>query len=222
MKRGLTILALGTILALSGCGNSNTATESTTEITTEQENSLNENTSNGKVLTVYFSWASNVENDDVDGISSASIVDGNYHLVADYVNNLVGGDVFEIKTDEKYPVDYNKTVDIAADEKKNDARPSLTSHIDNISDYDTIVLIYPNWWGTYPMAVATFLQEYDFNGKTILPLCTNEGSGMGSSEEDLSKLVTNANIKEGLAIRGGKVENSQKNIEQWLKDSGVL
>lgn len=222
MKKGLTILALGTILALSGCGNSSTTTESTTEITTEQESNLNENTASGKILTVYFSWASNVENDDVDGISSASIVDGNYHLVADYIKDLTGGDVFEIKTDEKYSADYNKTVDIAADEKKNDTRPSLTSHIDNISDYDTILLVYPNWWGTYPMPVATFLQEYDFNGKTILPLCTNEGSGMGSSEDDLSKLVTNANIKDWLAIRGRKVKNCKNDIEQWLKDSGIL
>ena len=222
MQRLLVLLVLGAIaFTLNGCGNSNTASNSktSTETTTIEQS---ENTSNNKVLTVYFSWASNVENNNVDGISSASIVDGNYHIVADYVQKATNSDVFEIKTQESYPVDYNQTVNIASEEKKENKRPVITNHIDNIDDYDTVVLIYPNWWGTYPMAVASFLEEYDFTNKTILPICTNEGSGMGTSEKDLSTLLPNAQVKEGLAISGGSVENSENEVTQWLKDNGVI
>ena len=205
MQRLLILLVLGTIaFTLNGCGSSNitSTSETSTESTTIEHTENTESTPNNKVLTVYFSWSSNVENNNVDGISSASIVNGNYHLVADYVQKATNSDVFEIKTQESYPVDYNETV--------------------NIDNYDTFVLVYPNWWGTYPMAVASFLEEYDFTNKTILPICTNEGSGMGTSEKDLSALLPNAQVKEGLAIRGGSVENSENEITQWLKDNGVM
>ena len=225
MQRLLVLFVLGAIaFTLNGCGNSSTTStsETSTELTTIEQTENAENTSSKKILTVYFSWASNVENNNVDGISSASIIDGNYHVVADYIQKATNSDIFEIKTQESYPSDYNQTVDIAADEKKENKRPVVTNHIDNINDYDTIVLVYPNWWGTYPMAVASFLEEYDFSNKTILPVCTNEGSGMGTSEKDLSTLLPNSQVKEGLAIRGSSVENSENDITQWLKDNGVI
>lgn len=221
MQRLLVLLVLGAIaFSLSGCDNSNTASNSktSTETTTIEQS---ENTSNNKVLTVYFSLESNVENNNVDGISSASIVDGNYHIVADYVQKATNSDVFEIKMRESYPTDYKQTVNIAADEKKENKRPVITNHIDNINDYDTVVLIYPNWWGTYPMAVASFLEEYDFTNKTILPICTNEGSGMGTSENDLSTILPNTQITKGLAIKGSEVEKSENEVVQFLKSNGL-
>ena len=146
MQRLLVLLVLGAIaFTLNGCGNSNTTSnsETSTESTTIEQTENTESTPNNKVLTVYFSWASNVENNNVDGISSASIVNGNYHLVADYVQKATNSDVFEIKTQESYPVDYNETVNIASNEKKENKRPVVTNHIDNIDDYDTVVLVYP-------------------------------------------------------------------------------
>lgn len=217
------------VLALVGCGGSANTTKNSTsaeisssiqETGTVQQSDASED--NHNVLIAYFSWASNVENNDVDSISSASIVDGNYHIAADYVKNATGGDLFEIKTETTYPVDYDSTTHQASEEKADNFRPVLTSHIDNISDYDTVVLVYPNWWGTYPMAIASFTEEYDLSGKTVMPICTNEGSGMGTSESDLAQLLPDSDVREGLAIRGGDVENSENDINKWLTDNGVI
>lgn len=92
---------------------------------------------------------------------------------------------------------------------------------ESIEKYDNIILAYPNYWGTIPMAVATFLEAYDFSGKTILPVCTNEGSGMGKSESDIKKYASHAILKSGLAVTGSQVENSQKAIEAWFRNNGL-
>ena len=85
-----------------------------------------------------------------------------------------------------------------------------------------MILAYPNYWGTMPMAVVTFLERYDFTGKTILPLCTNEGSGMGSSERDIKKYAPGANVKEGLPVTGSDAGTSGKKVERWLKTNGLM
>lgn len=229
MKRFALTCALTTVMLMtSACsGSGNTQTETTTEISAEAvtesaPQTADETGAIGKVLIAYFSWAANGENGDVDAVTSASIVNGNYHIAADFVEQATNGDLFEIKTAEGYPVEYNATTDAAAEEKEQNARPELTSHVENMDDYDTVVLIYPNWWGTIPMAVASFLEEYDFTGKTVLPLCTNEGSGMGSSENDIAALIPDATLAEGLAVRGGNVDSSQEDINNWLKDNGII
>ena len=229
MKRFALACALTAVMLMtSACsGNGNTQNETTTEISTEAVTEASAQTSNetrngGNVLIAYFSWAANAENSDVDAVTSASIVNDNYHIAADFVEQATNGDLFEIKTSESYPVDYSKTVDIASEEKAQNARPELTSHVENMDDYDTVVLIYPNWWGTIPMAVSTFLEEYDFTEKTVLPLCTNEGSGMGTSEDDIKALIPDATLTEGLAVRGGSVDSSQVDINNWLKDNGII
>ena len=112
-------------------------------------------------------------------------------------------------------------IDEAKKDLKENARPELVSMMDSIDKYDTIILAYPNW-GTIPMAVATFLEAYDFTGKTILPLCTNEGSGMGSSESDIRKYAKGASLKKGLPIIGSQAANSKATVEKWLKNSGIM
>ena len=87
-----------------------------------------------------------------------------------------------------------------------------------MESYDTIILIYPNWWGTLPQAVFTFLEEYDFSGKTIWPLCTHEGSRLGKSESDIAELVPDAQLVKGLAIKGDSVGSAQTDVEAWLSD----
>lgn len=231
MKRSALTCALTAIMlmtaACSGNRNTQTQTETTTEISTETADetaaeAADENEAAGKILIAYFSWAGNAENGDVDAVTSASIVNDNYHIAADFVEQATKGDLFEIKTAEGYPVEYNATTDVAAEEQDQNARPELISHVENMDDYDTVVLIYPNWWGTIPMAVGTFLEEYDFTGKTVLPLCTNEGSGMGTSEDDIKALIPDATLAEGLAVRGGSVDSSQEDINNWLKDKGII
>ena len=93
---------------------------------------------------------------------------------------------------------------------------------ESIDEYDTIVLAYPNYWGTMPMAVFTFLEKFDFSGKTILPLCTNEVSGMGSSERYIKKYARGATIKSGLAINGSKAAESRKEVENWFAANGLV
>ena len=93
---------------------------------------------------------------------------------------------------------------------------------DSIDEYDNVVLAYPNYWGTMPMAVFTFLENFDFTGKTIIPLCTNEGSGMGSSERDIKKTCPGADVRKGLAITGSQAANSKGSVEKWLKSNGLM
>ena len=102
------------------------------------------------------------------------------------------------------------------------ARPELVSYPESIDAYDTVILAYPNYWGTIPMAVATFLERYDFTGKTILPLCTNEGSGMGGSEKTIKQCAPGADVKKGLSVNGSSAANSGESVKRWLKSNGLI
>ena len=93
---------------------------------------------------------------------------------------------------------------------------------ESIDEYETIILAYPNYWGTFPMAVATFIDNFDFAGKTVLPLCTNEGSGMGHSESDLRRMMPGANIKGGLSVTGSRAASASGSVKKWLSANGVL
>ncbi|TAL17607.1 flavodoxin [bacterium] len=142
---------------------------------------------------------------------------GNTEVAAKIIQNLTGADLFRIDTVMVYPVGYEETTEVAKEELRQNARPELAGHVENMGDYGVIYLGYPNWWGTMPMAVFTFLEEYDFAGKTIIPLCTHEGSGMGRSEKDIRKLCPNANVLKGLPVKGSKVQKADDEIVSWLK-----
>lgn len=142
---------------------------------------------------------------------------GNAEVIAKEIQKLSGSDLFKINTVKSYPDDYIETTNVAQEEKRMNARPELTEKVAQMNDYDVIFIGYPNWWGTMPMAVFTFLESYDFTGKTIVPYCTHEGSGMGSSERDIKKLCPHAKVMPGLAIRGASVDKADKDIANWLK-----
>jgi flavodoxin len=142
---------------------------------------------------------------------------GNTEAIAKKIKGFIGGDLFEINTIKPYPLDYYKTTDVAKDELRKNARPELTDTVKNMNDYDVIYLGYPNWWGTFPMAVFTFLESYDFSDKKIVPFCTHEGSGIGSSERDIKKLCPNAKVLRGIAIRGDSVAGADNLVQSWLK-----
>jgi flavodoxin len=110
-----------------------------------------------------------------------------------------------------------ETTNVAQEEKRKNARPVLTAKVNDMDSYKVIYIGYPNWWGTMPMAVFTFLESYDFSGKTLIPYCTHEGSGMGNSERDVKKLCSNAKVLPGLAITGGNVGRADKDVANWLK-----
>ena len=131
-------------------------------------------------------------------------------------------DTFKIEMKDPYSPVYMTCIDEAKKDLREKARPELVSMPAFIDEYDTVVLAYPNYWGTMPMAVFTFLENFDFSGKTILPLCTNEGSGMGGSERDIKKTCPGANVKSGLSVTGSEAANAAGPVKKWLAANGLV
>jgi flavodoxin len=168
---------------------------------------------NKKCLIAYYSRKGN----NYVGGNIINIPIGNTEVIAKKIKDFIGGDLFEINTVKAYPIAYDETTNIAKDELRKNAHLELTDTVKNMDDYDIIYLGYPNWWGTFPMAVFTFLESYDFSHKTIVPFCTHEGSGIGSSERDIKKRCPNAKFLPGIAIRGSSVANADNIVQSWLK-----
>lgn len=165
-----------------------------------------------KILIVYYSrkgqnyWAGSIKN----------LPKGNTAVAAEFIQQATGGDIFEIDTVNPYPEDYTACINQAKSELRSKARPEIKKYLDSIEKYDAIFVGYPNWWGTMPMCMFTFLEHYDFEGKTVIPFCTNEGSGMGSSEKDLKKVCRGADLKPGLSITGNRVNQMEGQIKTWV------
>ena len=166
-------------------------------------------------LIVYFSRKGN---NYWDG-SIKNLPKGNTEIVAEWIKEAVGGDLFEVETVKPYSEDYFVCTEEAKTELQTNARPQIKRFIDDISEYDNVFVGYPNWWGTMPMAMFTLLEHYDFTGKKVIPFCTNEGSGMGTSERDLAKICAGATIEEGLPVRGSKTRERKQAICEWAKKS---
>jgi flavodoxin len=164
-----------------------------------------------KNLVAYFSWS------------------GNAKVLAGQIAEEIGGDLFEIKTVAAYPDTYNACIEVAKEEQNSNARPALSGNVQNIVQYGTVFLCYPNWWGTLPMGVFTFLESYDFSGKTIYPLVTHGGSRFGSSLDDIKKLCPKSVIGEGLDISAfdtnpkddPRVALPNRDVTSWLRKVGV-
>lgn len=142
---------------------------------------------------------------------------GHTAYAAEYIQKAVGGDLFEIDTVKPYAENYRACCMEAAAEAKANARPEIKGYLADVSEYDTIFVCYPCWCGTAPMCVFTFLEHYDLTGKKIAPLCTNEGSGLAHSEEDLKKSCSGASVLPGLSVRGHQVAASEEMIATWAK-----
>ncbi len=176
------------------------------------------NFTNTKCLIAYFSRKG-------QNYVNGRIVDlkvGNTDVVAKMIQEKTSCDIFHIETVTAYPKDYTETTEVAKNELRTKARPKLTGRVENMGIYEVIFLGYPNWWGTPPMAVFTFLESYGFSGKIIVPFCTHEGSGMGHSESDIAKSCPKATLLEGLAIRGNNAGTAESEVSSWLNKLGVL
>ena len=165
------------------------------------------------ILIVYYSR----KGQNYYGGSIRNLEKGNTEIAAEFIQKAVGGDLFEVDTIKPYSADYTTCTEEAQAELRRNARPELKKYLNSLDNYGTIFVGYPNWWGTMPMAMFTFLERYDLSGKRIIPFCTNEGSGMGSSERDLKKICIGAAVERGLAIRGCETAKSEKKIAQWAK-----
>lgn len=169
-----------------------------------------------KILTAYFSHAG--ENY-FDGKIKA-VTEGNTAIVAKKIAAATDSELFEIARETPYPYSYAECVKEAKEEFIRNSRPELKEKI-SVKGYDVVILAYPNWCGTMPMAVFTFLESGDFAGKKILPLCTNEGSRLGRSEGDVKKLCPEAEIADGLSVKGSLAAESDEKVYAWLKANGI-
>ena len=170
------------------------------------------NVTNKKCLIAYFSRKG-------QNYVSGTLVDlkvGNTEVVANMIQKITGGDLFHIESVTAYPKGYTETTEVAKNELRAKARPKLTGQVENMGAYDVIFLGYPNWWGTMPMPVYTFLESYDFSGKQIVPFCTHEGSGMGHSEKDIVKACPRAIVLEGIAIHGTSAASAESDVSSWV------
>jgi flavodoxin len=166
------------------------------------------------ILIVYYSR----KGENYWGGSIKKLPKGNTEVVAEAIQAAVGGDLFEVDTVKPYSANYTACTEEAQAELRANARPELKEYLDDLDGYDTIFVGYPNWWGTMPMAMFSFLERYDLNGKRIIPFCTNEGSGMGRSESDLKQLCAGATVEKGLAIRGSEAAGAAARVAAWAKE----
>ena len=151
----------------------------------------------GAVLIVYFSHT------------------GNTKPVAEYIQGLVGGDLVRLEPASPYPEGYSAALDPAKQEQRENARPKLKTSIEHFDSYETIYLGYPIWWGTVPMLINTFLESYDFSGKTVVPFATSGGTGISQSIQDIRSEVPDADVKDGLLVK------NNKDIIPWLRKLGL-
>jgi len=179
------------------------------------------------ILIAYFTMPENVDTSGVDSVAGASVVVrdgqalGNTEFMAGVIQNAVGGELFQIETVQQYPLEHEPLVDLAAEEQDAGARPELSSHMEDPGQYDVIFLGYPNWWGDMPQALYTFLEEYDFSGKTIIPFTTHGGSGFSRTISTIAELQPGANVVEqGLSISRNSVTDAQSDVENWVAGLG--
>lgn len=142
---------------------------------------------------------------------------GNTEKVAKMIAETTAADLFKIEQVTPYAADYNTCIDQAQADKRAKTRPVLTSFPENIEEYNEVYIGFPNYWGTMPMAVFTFLEKVNWEGKTIHPFVTHEGSGFGNAESDIRKTCVGAIIEKGLDIQGGRVNSSKSDVEKWVK-----
>ncbi|MBR2596408.1 MAG: NAD(P)H-dependent oxidoreductase [Solobacterium sp.] len=172
----------------------------------------------GRVLIVYFSRAG--ENWEVGNVAK-----GNTQIAVEIIAGETGYDTFRIRTVREYPLSYQEMLDVAAEEQKNNERPELREEIENFDDYGTILLGYPIWWADMPMAVYTFLESYDFTGKTVYPFNTHAGSGEAGTVSKIREVIPDADVHDGLAITGKDTQNDPDKVrgilQGWLRENGL-
>lgn len=238
MKRWITLLyATVVLLMAAGCGGKAeklpAASLENPQITASQLDTSSPSTTAPadtpeaeapRILIAYFTWADNtvVEDPsavDVDATTSASVLaPGNAAKIADWIQQEVGGDLFSIVVEDPYSSDYDECLDRAADEKADNARPALVNHVSNMEKYDIVFIGFPNWWYTLPMPVLSFVDEYDFSGKTIIPFCTHGTGGLSSTIRDLTAaLPDDVTILDAIGVYRPDVDSSRPAVREWIE-----
>ncbi len=244
----LSLVILLLLAACSGNGNSSSqdsssAAESASESSISEPSSSSESETSSQVsnegpasseagesqgdshiLIAYFTLPEDVDTTGVDAVTGASVVVeggevlGNVEFLATIIQDTVGGDLFQIETVQQYPLDHDPLVEQAAQEQAENARPELASSLDNLEQYDTVLLGYPNWWGDLPMPLYTFLEEYDLSGKTVIPFCTLASSDLGQSGQLLAELAGTGDWQEDIRFRSSV---SKEDVQSWIEGLGL-
>lgn len=238
MKRIISLILSAVLaLSLSACGNGNNENADSSEQQTLAENTSAENNfqsesnenptgENGdtNILIAYFTAA---ENSGVDAVSSASYsmvngeAVGRLCAIANMIQIKTGGELFSIQTSVVYPTDGGELIEYAAEEQANDARPELTSHIDDLEQYDVIFVGYPNWWADLPQVMYSFFDEYDFSGKTIIPFNVHNGSRLSRTVQTIAELEPEATVEtNAFTISEHNVPEAEKEVADWLEELG--
>ena len=220
------------VLSLSACGQTdkdNGTGNRKSQVSTEKnKNDISSTSKNARVLIAYFTVPEDVKTSDNDAIAGASIVVkdsekmGNTEYVAELVQKTIGGDLFRIETKDAYPLEHDTLVDQAAEEQEKELRPELSNHVENFEQYDTVILGFPNWWGDLPMPVYSFLEEYDFAGKTIIPFVTHGGSGFSATTDTISQLQPDAQVSDNtLSLSREDVADAEDEVKKWAQGLGL-
>lgn len=177
------------------------------KMSTVNDSTVNKETN---ILIVFFSHAG-------ENYSVGNIKVGNTKLVAEEVQKLTGGVLFEIVPEKNYDMPYNQLIRVAQEETRKGEYPSFKGDVENIEKYDTVFVGGPIWWGTYPQVMFSFFKKYDLNGKTIIPFTTHEGSGLASVVEDLKRQYPNAKITNPFSIAGHNVRGGMDKVDKWVE-----
>ena len=211
MKKTISLLLTAAMaLSLSACGGAAsfnaeaapTEAPAATEAPTEAP-AASEDTGDSNTLVAYFSWSGNTE------------------AMANLIAEQTGGTLFEIAPATPYTDDYDALLDIAQQEQADNARPELAATVENWDSYDVVLVGYPDWWSDAPMVIYSFLESYDWTGKTLVPFCTSGGSGFGRSLDRLPDSAPGATILEGLHVSGSSAADSGEEVAEWIAGLGL-
>ena len=175
------------------------------------------------MLVAYFTWADNTENPEgVDEMASPSVhAPGHVAQLASWIQERTGGDSFSIRVTEPYSSDWDECLDRANQEKAEGTRPELVETVENMDDYDVIFLGYPNWWYSCPMALISFLEEYDFSGKQVYLFCSHGTGGLANSVEDITEVIPDADLSDNVFdVYEEDASSSRDEVESWLQELG--
>lgn len=217
----LTAFSVMMIVLFTACGQNPPAAEKPAETPAANENTPTaENppaANNGKILVAFFSRAG-------DNYEVGVIEKGNTKIMAEMIAEKTGADMFEIQPVQEYPFDYREATEVAKAEQESNARPEIVSYVTNLADYDTIFLGYPIYWSSFPMVIYTFLENQDFNGKTIIPFCTSAGDYMTGKENTIPEIAKGSSVREGLGVKGKMCQENpdavREKVNAWLTGLG--
>lgn len=206
------LLCMIMFLLLVACSKDKTA--NIPSVRTDEDISVDKDS---KVLVVYFSMPDNVDDSSVEIDGK---IFGNTQYMAYVIQEYTEANIFRIIPEIPYTTDHDELVELAQEEKQNNARPGIKNSIENFDNYDTVFIGYPNWWGDMPMILYTFFDTYDFSGKNIITFNTHGGSGFSNTNQTIAELEPNAAVTKGLSISRDSIEDAKQDIINWLKGLG--